>query len=265
MADMSTDENWNWLRREVRSAAAAFAADLRGVTDTGVKVPNLDWSVAELGAHLAALPHLYREQHRVGVDFEPPADWAAFSRGARAHITTTDATELADLITDGIEALLVPDDPNEERLLYGCRTNVYNTAAGALTECILHGQDLGTLTGRKPRMYRRHAVAGIEQQMAITPVFVDRAKAAELAGVYGLSFRGGPDFTYRIDGGGGLAVERGRPVRADARLNADPVAFLATGLGRMHPIVAGLTGRIVAYGRKPWRMIQLGDIVVDGV
>lgn len=262
---MPLDGDWDWLRREVRTAAAGFAEQLRAVSDTSDKVPNLEWSIADLGAHLSSLPRLYREQDRLGASFEAPTDWSAFSVEARSHVTTTDAEELAVHLIEEAETLLAPDDPNELRMLYGRETNVFNTAAGMLTECILHGQDLGRLTGHKPVLTKRHALAGLEQQMALTPVFVDPVKAAKLAGTYGLRFRDGPDFTYRIDRDGQFVIDRAWPDQADARLNADPAAFLAAGLGRINPLVAGLTGKIVAYGRKPWRMAQLGNIVVDGV
>lgn len=262
---MATGDEWDRLRDDVRAAAVAFADGLRGVTDPGQRVPNLDWSVAELAAHLACLPAVYRAQHQIGEDFEPPEDWARFSNASRAHITTTDVDELATLLLDEVETLLIPDDPNEPRLLYGCRTTVFNTAAGVLTELVLHGQDLGRLTGQRPELTRAQALAGLEQQMVLTPVFVDAAKAAKLAGTYGFRFRGGLDMTYRIDEAGAVTVERGRPPRADARINADPVTFLATSLGRVHPVMAALRGGVVAYGRKPWRMARLGNVVVDGV
>lgn len=262
---MVDQEQWDWLRSEVRRAAAAFADQLRSVSDTSRRVPNLDWSVAELGGHLAAAPSLYREQHRLGAGFEPPADWAAFSVAARSHIQTTDGNELADLIINEAETLLVSDDPDEPRMLYGRATTVANTAAGMLTELILHGQDLGRLTGHKPQLGQRQALAGLEQMMTLLPVFADASRAAKLAGVYGLRFRSGPDFTYRIDDAGTIAVERGWPAKADARLNADPAAFVLASLGRINPVMAGLTGKIVAYGRKPWRMALLGNVAVDGV
>ncbi len=262
---MNDADAWPWLRGELRAAASAFADQLRTVADTSVKVPNLDWSVAQLGRHLVSAPQLYREQHDVGEAFEPPADWAAFSLAAQAHVTATDGDELADLLVAEAETLLVPDDPTERRLLYGRETTVGNTAAGMLVECVLHGQDLGRLTGHRPDLDRRQALAGLEQQMALTPVFVDGGKAAKLSGTYGIRLRGGSDFTYRIDDAGSMTIERGWPDHADARLNADPVAFLTSGLGRTSPIVAALTGKIVAYGRRPWRLAQLGNAVVDGV
>ena len=205
------------------------------------------------------------DQHGVGIDFEPPSDWPAFSDRARSHITATDAEVLADLLVAEVERLLAPGDPDDRRWLYGRPTTVANVAAGMLTELVLHGQDLGRLTGWKPELTHRQALAGLEQQMVLVPVFVDPDKARRLAGTYGLRFRDGPEFTYRIDAGGALAVDRGWPARADARVRADPAVFIAVSLGRANPVVAGLTGKIVAYGRKPWRMAQLGNTVVDGV
>ncbi len=261
---MGTDD-WTWLRGEVRAAAAAFAEQVRSAPDPAAPVPNLDWNVTELAAHLASLAELYRRQHELGPDFEPPDDWAAFSVAARSHLVGATVDDLAELLLDETETILAPAEPDERRWLYGCATTVANIAAALLVECILHGWDLARITGNRRQLTRRQALAGIEQQMSILSVFVDPAKAAPLAGTYGLRFRGGLDFTYHVDERGRLAVERGRPTTADARMNADPAAFIAVGLGRMSPILAGLTGRVVAYGRKPWRLARLGDVAVDGV
>ena len=58
----STTVDWNWLSGEVRTAAAEFADQLRSISDPGTSVPNLDWTVAELAAHIIALPGVYRSQ-----------------------------------------------------------------------------------------------------------------------------------------------------------------------------------------------------------
>jgi len=256
---------WDWLRGEVRHAAQQFAQQLDTIDDTSVQVPNLAWSVAELGQHLASLPRLYEAQNEIGVDFEPPTDWAEFSVAVRSHLDDTDAATLGRLIIDETERLLSPREPDEAFTLYGQPTTVANTAAGMLTELILHGRDLGALTGDRPMLRRDQALAGLEQQMALAPAFVDPVTAAPLAGVYGLHFRGGADFTYRIDDSGRLTTEHGRPKRADARLHADPAAFILHSLGRVTTLSVAARGQIIAYGRKPWRLLMIGDTVVDGV
>ena len=117
----------------------------------------------------------------------------------------------------------------------------------------------------KPSYERREANLAVDAIMVTTEFFVDEAKAqAQPDGVYHLQFRGGHDYTWTKQGGR-LMIVQGRPAKADARMNADPAKFLMTALGRYGPIRAGLTGGMVAYGRKPWRFVGLGTIAVDGV
>lgn len=36
-------------------------------------------------------------------------------------------------------------------------------------------------------------------------------------------------------------------------------------LGRISQVRAGLSGKMITYGRKPWRFLGLGKIASDGV
>ena len=119
--------------------------------------------------------------------------------------------------------------------------------------------------GEPPTLTRREALVAIDAMMVITPVFVDPAKAAaQPDGTYHVHFRGGPDVTW-IKRGDKLEIEAGRPAKADARLNADPAAFVMTSLGRMSDARAALTGKMVVYGRRPWRFAGLGTLAIAGV
>jgi hypothetical protein len=179
--------DWGWLQAEVASALEAFIGQFDGLTGDE-RVPNLEWTVAELGAHLASLPGVYAEQHDLGAAFEPPHDWAQFSNDSRASIQPM-------------------------------------------------------ISGSWPSN-----------------------KARRVAGTYHLGFRGdGGDWTYTVSSDGVLTVSEGRPDRADARMNADPAAFLLVSLGRMNPYIAALKGLSIAYGRKPWKLKALGEVTVDGV
>lgn len=256
-----------WLQAEVRSTARAFADQLRQVDDPATQVPNLDWTVAELAAHLVSLPALYRAQHELGDGFSSPDDWAKFSIGARAHVTETDLTKLADLVEAEIGSLIDELGPlgDTPRMLYGQETTAANTLGGILSELIIHGMDLGALTGTTVTMSRRQANAAIPAMMTLVPVFVDPVQAQKCPGTYVLKFRGGGEFTQRVGADGRVTVEPGATSAADARVNADPVAFLLVGLGRMNQFVASFTGKIIGYGRKPWLLYRLGNSVVDGV
>ena len=103
------------------------------------------------------------------------------------------------------------------------------------------------------------------RRQPFAPAFVDPGKVAALPdGTYHLRFRGGNDYTYRVTGGR-LEIEDGRNGKADAVMSAAPETFAMISLGRGNQIAAALTGKVVAYGRKPWRLLALGNIVADGV
>ena len=256
-----------WMAEAVRQRARAFADQLRACAHGGIPVPNLEWTVADLGQHVACLPAFWEDQHAHGADFQRPDDFAACSDAARAHITETEPNHLAAQIEreldDYLELLAAGDG---QRWLYGVPTTASNMCGLALNELVLHGRDLAAVTGAdKPTFERREANLAVDASMVTTAFFVDEAKArARPDGIYHLRFRGGHHYTW-TKRGGELVVEQGRPERADAHLNADPAVFLMTALGRYGQIRAALTGGMLAYGRRPWRFFGLGTVMSDGV
>lgn len=260
-----TNAEWSWIADEVRTAARDFSRQARLLDDGSIGVPNLEWNVGELVAHVASLPTLYREQNALA-HFVVPSDWAAYSVEVRSTIRERELDELADRVIFEFTQMLdeFADDPWAPRVIYGQPTSGYNTAAGMLAELKLHGMDLARLTGEKLTLTRRQANAAIRQSMAVAPVFVDRDKARAFDGVYGLRFRGGDDYTYRFDDGV-LTTAGGWPDRADARMRADPAAFVLLSLERMSPVKAALLGKVMVYGRRPWKLARTKSAVVDGV
>lgn len=270
--------DWDWLRAEIRSASAAFEAQLRRLADEGrsaggvaaesLRVPNLEWTVRDLAAHLVSLPQLYQDLNRAAEPFQTPASWPDYSRATRAHLDELDTVSLADRLQPETERLLehLGDDGAEPWALYR-ETTVAKVGAGYLGELLMHGQDLAALTGSSVEITTEQGHAVVAAMMTLAPAFVDPAAARRCPGVYHLRFRGGDrvqDYTYWV-AAGRLSVAEGRPQRADARMVADPAAFALVAMGRMSQGRAGLTGRIIGYGRKPWKLIALGQVRVDGV
>lgn len=257
-----------WLLDAARARVGEFADQLRSGVDGDRPVPNLVWSVSELGQHVACLPAFWSELHEGGDTFDLPDDFAAYSDHQRiSRITETDPATLADVIEHEMEAYLQRLAAGDiDPWLYGRQTTPSNMCGSMIEECVLHGRDLAAVTGvTPPTLTPREALVIVEAMMIITSPFVDPAKAsAQPDGVYHVSFRGGRDFTW-TKSGDALEIVPGRPSKPDARLNADPVAFVMTSLGRMSNARAGLTGKIVAHGRRPWRFVGLGGIAVDGV
>ena len=203
------------------------------------------------------------DQHTNGAaSFEPPDDFAAMSIANRAHITADQPEELAQLIDDEFDAYLgLVDDLDVERWNYGIAFTWRQMLAIALSELIVHGRDLAGATGGPvPTMTKAQAHDIAEATILLAPAFVDPVRANEQH----LKMRGGKSYTWEL-ADGELAAKIGKPSRSDATMNADPVTFVLSSLGRMSDARAALTGGVVVYGAKPWRLAGLGKIVVDGV
>ncbi len=270
-SDRSNEVDWDWLTGEVRMAMRAFIGQLDTIAATErageTPVPNLDWTVSELAAHLVCLPSLYRAQRDLDGPFVRPDDFAQFSIDARSHVTSRDLGELSGQLEAEIEGFLQDVGPVrlEPWTLYGQTTTGQNLVAGVLSELIMHGGDLAPIAGTPPEMTRDHALAILPATMALVPGFLDEDRLKRCAGTYHLRFRGGPDYAFHVTDDGAITVTEGKPAKADCHLIADPVTYLMLSLGRTSQVRAALTGKVIAYGRKPWLLNKLNAAKVEGV
>lgn len=74
--------------------------------------------------------------------------------------------------------------------------------------------------------------------------------------------RGYETSTYTFEPGR-LSVTSGRPSRRDVTMSLDPVAFLQIGYKRTGLARPILTGRAVAWGRRPWVALQFPGYFQD--
>lgn len=260
-----------WLLDAISKRAGEFGAQLRSLP-SGVggatAVPGLDWSIADLGQHVACLPHFWNSLIIQGNTFEVPDDFVAFSDQARAHITETDPGQLADLIEAEFAGFNqeLADPTAAPRVLYAQPFTAQELGGLAVSELVVHGRDLAAISGAvAPTFTNGEANAAVDALMAVTPAFIDPVKAGKQPdGVYHLKFKGGREYTW-TKSGAALTVAEGRPPKADAHMIADPAMFILSAQGRVSQLRMGLSGKVLSYGRRPWRFLGLGNIAVDGV
>lgn len=258
-------DEWEWVKGQLGRALDGYCNQLTGLSGRE-PVPGLEWDVVELTAHLASLAGVYESQNEIGEDFVRPEDFNQFSADMRAHINTTELAPVKELLRSEMTSFMNGiDDPTKPRWVYGCQTTDGNVAAAFMTELIVHGMDLAGVAGPRPELTRRQALAAIPGLMVLSPVFVDHDKAARAAGTYHIRFRGGVDWTQHIHESGALEVKLGRHGQADATLLADPATFLLVALGRQNQWIPALTGKMIVYGRRPWKLLATADITVDGI
>ncbi|HWL65565.1 MAG TPA: SCP2 sterol-binding domain-containing protein, partial [Actinomycetota bacterium] len=125
---------------------------------------------------------------------------------------------------------------------------------------LIHGYDITKAEGR-PWHIDPHAAAlsgrGVSP-MAID--YVDKEAAAGLRACFDLRMRGQWQLHY-VFSDGELSIEEPTDRRVDVHISADPVAFLLVAYGRISQWGPIATGKIAAWGRKPWLAMRFGSLL----
>ena len=237
------------------------------------------WNLAEVAMHLSqvwmAVPGLARR------DLSRVHEVMPSLAGVAGDSLIRDMWELADTTTlgvksdperdpgalaDRIEARAeeyfsecVGADPDAARpwLVQGTTVRQSTLTYHLLNETVMHGYDIAHAAGRTWRIEPTHAamVLGrfiIPVIQALDPqALVNRPKAANVQAVYDLRIRGGDRFHFIFDNGS-IRVEEPSSRPVDCHISADPVAFLMLIWNRQSQWAAIATGKLMAWGRKPW-------------
>jgi hypothetical protein len=137
-----------------------------------------------------------------------------------------------------------------------------------LAEQLVHGLDIARAAGQPWRISRPEALLATEGVISLLPHYLlaERVRGRRLN--YAVRLRGGPTYNLRIDNGI-ATVDRstvhrstvhGSAARADCIISADPVTFLLVGFGRSGQLRAALTGKMTAYGQRPWLAGDFGRL-----
>jgi Mycothiol maleylpyruvate isomerase N-terminal domain len=173
---------------------------------------------------------------------------------------------LADRFETAVASLLAaadhnPDDPNVPWHA-GLQIPLSTLLAVACGEYLVHGRDIARAVRLRWRVQADWARTVFLGLTPIVPHYLLAERARGWRVQYDIRLRG--DRTSRavfsIDDGV-LTVGRSTPgTRADCYLSADPWALLLVLYSRTGPSAPALTGRIVAWGRRPWLAFKLPSL-----
>lgn len=251
-------KSWPWLQDQLLEKGKAIARSLRSGVEATHPVPNLDWSVGRLGAHIVSIPQMYLEAQDSALalpDFDKVDE---FSDGTAAAVGTTDPNELADILVPEIQKLIDRFGDDADALVKWYQHDITALQAGGvvLSELLAHHIDLVGATGEQPR---DAAVTGDQARAAFAGLFpasrhvVNPEVARKCQGVIHIHLTGsdgGDHWTTTISGDRAVNT-LGKPDKADFHTRAEPVSLLLVSLGRANPVKALLTGQIIGYGRNP--------------
>jgi uncharacterized protein (TIGR03083 family) len=255
----STLENaavWTSLGR----VADEVCSLVESAPDGGLAVPGSNWNVGEVVAHLAAGTEAYVRY--VTGDDEPFVDVSDIAGGSLTRSNADrlqteperDLVALTDRLRAASSALLQASSRrhHEDVVMWNGQPLALGEMLGiGLAEYLLHGRDIATALSRPWIIRPDDARLVLASALPLLPLLVDPVATAGVHARYDLRVRGGVSVALTVsDGELTVANADGRPV--DCHVSADPVALVLVAYGRRSQWPAILTGKLLAWGRKPW-------------
>jgi len=249
-----------------RAAAGRFAALLRAVPDPGVTAIG-HWTVRDVAAHVAGGAELYAGIVRGTPSPAPTIDAiTALNEQIIGTVAESGLLALADRVETAVAGLLAAAElhPGDPDLPWhaGLRLPLSSLLAVACGEYLVHGHDIARAARARwpvPSGWARTVFLGV---LPVVPHYLLAERARGRPARFDIRMRGerGARAVFAV-ADGALVIESPAPGRhADCHLSADPWAFLLVLYGRSGPLTPALTGRILAWGRRPWLALTLPSL-----
>jgi uncharacterized protein (TIGR03083 family) len=247
------------LRRSADQAVDLVAR----VSDPSTPVPGSDWVSGEVVAHLIAVANnLAGMSRNAGRPYASVDSIAQQNEEMIAEVDARDPDTLRAALDELVAELSKPPSDRTFRWHAGIDVTVLDAAGITTGELLIHGYDLAKALRAPWPITRADATQVLHSLISVIPDFVDEEAAAGVRAVYDVRLRG-DDQRYRIAfDDGSCTVERVEKVAdADCRISADPVAFMLVSYGRRSQWWAAATGKVAAFGTKPWLGFKFASLI----
>ena len=235
---------------------------LRSDLDGTAPVPGLAWTAAECAVHLTTTVESLVAWLDGSAD--PPVVGVAGIGEVNAARIAADPERSLPVLADRLETavgafveLAERHGPDHRMPWYEASGIDVGTCTGVvLGELLVHGLDLARSAGRSWPIDHPPALSATAAGIDLLPLYVDRAAAAGLSARFVLRLRRGWQVGLAFRDGD-LHVEHPPAGPVDCHISADPATYLLVAYGRTSQWPAILTGRISAWGRRPWLGLRL--------
>ena len=245
-------------RSALKRCTAQLSNLIRGIENPDAQPPRLKWTNAEVATHLVQTFRYDLANVEGTSDPYPVQGGNVLSSGARAsevrikEETERDPKKLANLFDEAVRDYLdrsAGRDPLQPVVFAeGHAMTLANMNATLLGEVLVHGHDIAKGDGKSWKMDPEAARLAVYATTATLPLGVDSETAKDIDVRLNVRLRGGRAFQMHLFNGTGTTEPCGK---ADATISADAAAFMLVGFGRIGPVAPVLTGKIIAWGRKP--------------
>ena len=137
---------------------------------------------------------------------------------------------------------------------------VSTAASVELAELLIHGYDITNAENKSWDLDAAHAALATRGIGPITEHYVDAEAARGFTGTFDLRLRGSTGLHFVFEEGALTVAEPGDR-KADVHISADPVAFMLVGYGRVSQWGPMASGKLMAWGRKPWLALKFKKLL----
>ena len=259
------------VRAALRDVVPRLVTLVRSVPDASSASVGT-WTVGDVAAHLS---HVFRVDTDA-IAGRPVPEAVVTKAGiaeATAKILAEDGERDPAVLADRIGTLADEFDDVASRSrsatvdwLQGARLTPSAVACHLLEECLVHGHDIARVTGRPWPIQRDHALLAVEGGVipliaALPPTaFLNQEKAGSFRARFEIRLRGGGRTLFACDGGS-LTLDTRSARAVDARISADPTAFMLLFIGRQGIWKPFLEGKLAAWGRRPWKLTRMLTVI----
>jgi uncharacterized protein (TIGR03083 family) len=239
-------------------AGERFATLVTGAPDPAVRVRNSpDWTVRDVAAHLATVAVRYADgPERRGAWVHTPLDLPALNQEQVDALGIATVGELAGRLRRDLAALREQIEGYHGEApsfrFHGGEQVRGDVALGILLgELLVHGWDVARTLRRPWPIDPGHAALIVEAIDPILPGWVRPERVQGFGATFELRLRGHASHVWAFRGGR-LRTNPPDPGPVDVHVSADPVALLLVLYRRQSQWRHIATGRLLAWGRRPW-------------
>jgi uncharacterized protein (TIGR03083 family) len=247
------------VRAALLRVAGEVIALVAGAPDPKAAVHGSAWNVGDIAAHLALGTEAYLGYARGRA--EPFVDVSDVAGGSLARSSDArlqaeperDLPALAERMRAAVTALAHASEgrsADDEVTWNGVPMGLGAMLGIGLAEYMLHGQDIANALSHPWTIRPDDARLVLASALPLLPLLVDPATTQTVRATYDIRVRRSVRVRVTIDHG--TMTIGDDTAAADCHVSADPVALLLVAYGRRSQWIPVLTGKLVAWGRKPW-------------